>query len=896
MIPEGICILLAYKASEMAMPLHRQLASVISQDCVVAVQSPDTLVKEMQKRTFDALLIDFTTKGHGLESCIERARYQDADVPILILVSELESHNETSNNIEYIIVAPGWTVELRKWLEKIQIYSLCEPVREFSSRNLLDEQQQLQKRARLWASLSKVSQVISSTLEPDKVLNLILEQTVQVLDAVGGSLVLVDRDTRELVFELALGPTAGDLVGTRMPWGKGLVGEAATTGQPLIVNDTAADPRWFSGYDEATDFVTQSILCAPMISRKEVIGVLEIVNKNDQSPFDESEAELLQALASQAAAALTNARLYAATRRQAEEVSTLLETSQAVISTLDLDHRLEIIASHAQELVDAHGCFILLLDEEEKIIKPIIALGEYSGGLMMPIKWGEGFLGQVAKSGKGRIIKRVKTGDLSDKRSNQSQFLLAVPLKVKESSIGVMALTRQAVQGFTSHDLELISSLGNQAAVAIENARLYNSTRQRNKELIALYSIAMSLGQTLEIYSLLEVILNQVPDVLGQVGGAIYLVTEPDKQLKLAHHHQVPKPVLELMSGKKYGKSAVIKTAEANQVMEYTIPLPANLTDLEPARKLIEAGVNEMRFICTPLVSHRRIQGVLIIPAYTTKGLRLGERRLLETLGRQIGMAIDNAVLYAQLQERAETLQKAYDELAEVDRLKDELVQNISHELRTPITFIKGYISLLLEGDLGELSQKQIDSLQIVNDKTEQLISLVNGILTLQILTTEVLRKEQVSPIHLAERAIEDAKFSAENLGIKLVADYPKEMPLIMADPTRITQVFDNLIQNAIKFSPDGGSITIRMRMLKDAVRVDIQDTGIGIPADKIDRIFDRFFQVDGSMTRRYGGAGLGLAICKQIVEAHGGKISAQSKERGGSTFTFTLPLSKTVE
>ncbi|MBN1315255.1 MAG: GAF domain-containing protein, partial [Anaerolineales bacterium] len=410
----------------------------------------------------------------------------------------------------------------------------------------------------------------------------------------------------------------------------------------------------------------------------------------------------------------------------------------------------------------------------------------------------------------------------------------------------------------------------------------YNSTRQRNRELIALYSIAMSLGQTLEMSNLLDEILKQVPEVLGHVGGAIYLVSETDKLLKLSHHQMISEPILDLISSRKYGKSAVYKAAEANQVVEYSVPMPKGMKDTK---------LNEMRLICTPLVSHRRVQGVLIIPAYTTKSLRAGDRRLLETLGRQIGMAIENATLYAQLQERAETLQKAYDELAEIDKLKDELVQNISHELRTPITFIKGYISLLLEGDLGELSQDQISSLQIVNDKTEQLISLVNGILTLQILTTEVLRLESISPNHLADRAVEDAKISTENLGIDVIADYPEEMPFVRADPTRITQVFDNLLQNAIKFSPEGGAITIRLRPLKDVIRVDIKDTGIGIPADKIDRIFDRFFQVDGSMTRRYGGAGLGLAICKQIIEAHGGKISAQSIAGKGSTFTFTLPL-----
>ena len=254
-------------------------------------------------------------------------------------------------------------------------------------------------------------------------------------------------------------------------------------------------------------------------------------------------------------------------------------------------------------------------------------------------------------------------------------------------------------------------------------------------------------------------------------------------------------------------------------------------------------------------------------------------------------MAVENAMLYEELQDRAETLQRAYDELAKVDRMKDELVQNISHELRTPITFIKGYVSLMLDGDLGALTAEQASSLKIVSNKTEQLIQLVNGILTLQTLTRETLKMEPVSPRQIAESAIAGATLMAQDADIILALDAPPELPPVIADPSRITQVFDNLLQNAIKFSPAGGKVTIYLDASEDRLRVEVQDTGIGIPEDKLDRIFDRFFQVDGSMTRRYGGAGLGLAICKQIVDFHDGLIWVESQEGAGSTFIFTLPL-----
>ena len=699
----------------------------------------------------------------------------------------------------------------------------------------------------------------------------------------GGSLILVDERTRELVFELALGPTADNLLGTRMAWGQGLVGETASTGKPLIVDDAATDPRWFSGYDEATDFVTRSILCAPMVTRQEVLGVLEIVNKKDGSAFDENEAELLMALATQAAAALANARLYAATRRQANEVSALLETSQAVNSTLDLDQRLKIIGQRAQELVTADGCTVFLLNEETGVLKPIIALDRYAEETMRTkLQLGEGITGQVALSGKGRIANHAHLDPDAVQVPDtpiEPECLLSVPLKVKGMTIGVMTLTRLGQREFNRHDLELISSLGNQVAVAIENARLYNATRQRNTELAALYNIAMSVGQTLKLPQLLEEILRQVPPVLDQEGGLIYLYK--DDQLELAHQSEVSGLVRAIVDRQPWCQEALAQTVELGRAVEAAPSAPGR--DGEQTE--------QMRLVCLPLVARQHILGVLAVPILQHRTMRAQDRRLLETLGRQIGMAVENAMLYEELQERAENLQQAYDDLAQVDRMKDELVQNISHELRTPITFIKGYVSLILDGDLGDLTDDQVDSLKIVSNKTEQLIQLVNGILTLQTLTRETLKMEPVAPLQIAESAAAGATLAAQEAGINIVIHHSPELPPVIADTSRITQVFDNLLQNALKFSPEGSTVTIRLTADEAQLQVDVQDTGIGIPEDKLDHVFDRFFQVDGSMTRRYGGTGLGLAICKQIVDFHDGKIWVESQVGVGSTFSFTLPL-----
>ncbi len=862
-------ILVVNPDPDRGLPVEPELTSALQEHYVAMAHDLAELGSIMRAEHFDVVLVNLSDGRQ--EGWIAEVRRYAPEIPILAFLAQERASTIPAGVMGYLPLAPGWIDELVRWLDQPAI-RLTE--------SLIREHRRLQKSTRLWATLSQVGRILSSTLEPDRVLELILEQAVEVLQAVGGSLILVDKESNELVFELALGPTAADLVGHRMPWGVGLVGEAAATGQPLLVNNTADDPRWFSGLDEATDFTTQSILCAPMITRQEVIGVLEIVNKLDGSLFDEDEAELLLALASQAAIAITNSRLYAATRRQAEEVAALLETSQAISSTPDLEQRLETISHKAIELVDADGFIIFGVDQANQSLVPIMAIGDSSEEVMrvtLPI--GEGISGRVAATGDGRVVNQAHLSPdafLIPDTPRDPECILSVPLMVKGAVIGVMTLSRLGERAFSVHDLDLISSLGNQAAVAIENARLYDDTRQRNRELTALYSVALAAGKTLEMKPLLDETLNQVLKVLEYEGGAIFLADRDKGELGLTHCQGVADWLLRLIEDELDGTGAVGQAAADGQIHERELPVP----ETRPS----------VRLACVPLLAHRRVLGVLAIPFIDAEPVEAGEIRLLETLGRQIGVAVENAVLYAELQERAETLQRAYDELAKIDQLKDELVQNISHELRTPITFIKGYVSLMLEGDMGDITPRQRSSLDIVSNKTEQLIHLVNGILTLQTLTAEMLNVEPISPILLVSRAVDGAIPAAQQSGLVIVSDFPSQMPDIEVDPAQITQVLDNLLNNAIKFSPNGGTITVRLGTEKDMVRVEVSDTGIGIPADKVDRVFDRFFQVDGSSTRRFGGAGLGLSICKQIIDAHGGELGVESEVGKGSTFAFTVP------
>ena len=264
--------------------------------------------------------------------------------------------------------------------------------------------------------------------------------------------------------------------------------------------------------------------------------------------------------------------------------------------------------------------------------------------------------------------------------------------------------------------------------------------------------------------------------------------------------------------------------------------------------------------------------------------------RLLSIAASQAAVAIENAKLAQGLKERAEKLEEAYVELQEADRKKDEFVQNVSHELRTPLTFVKAYVELFLDGALGPINDSQRESLGIVIRRTESITRLVNDILILQQLDRGSMEMKALAIGDLVLSAVQSARPTATQAGLKIQTEIAEGLPLAYGDIDRLHQVLDNLLGNAIKFSPDGGTITVRVYPLDDAIRLEVADQGIGIPAAKIDKIFERFYQVDGSSRRRFPGTGLGLAIVKRIVEAHNGHIWVESVEGQGSTFFFTLP------
>jgi len=567
--------------------------------------------------------------------------------------------------------------------------------------------------------LLEIASIVNSTLELPAVLNVIMDNAVELLQAEAGSLVLVDTNTGELVFEVTAGPASPDLVGTRLPPDTGIVGAVVQDDRPMIIGQAQADHRWYRGLDDCTEFLTESIIAVPMRSRGEVIGVIELLNRRDGAPFDGDDEGLLMAFASNAAVAITNARLYEDARRRLSEAELVQEVALTAVSTLDFDLVLERAVGVLRRGLGIERIGFLLPSEEGDTLVPHPSLDDFAGDTL------------------------------------------------------------------------------------------------------------------------------QIPIAGSLVGRA------------------------------------------------YATGRPMLVRDLADGRDCLEAALDARSALAVPIQIGKRVIAVLHAESPRVGAFGEDELRLCTTIAGHLGMTLENARLYHRLEAQAAELSRAYDELQEINRRRGQVVQNVGHELRTPISLIRGYAELLAERELGPVLDEQQDALQVIREQSAVLTRLIYNLTMLQAVPGQTLALVPLPVADVVRQIPIKFRRAAEKAGIRFREDVPQGLPVVQGDRERLGLVFSHLVDNAIKFSPSGGTVTLRARADQDAVYVSVADEGIGIAPEHLSRIFQRFYQVDGTTTRRFGGMGVGLALVSEIVEAHGGTVSVESQVGEGTTFTVAFPRCK---
>lgn len=492
-------------------------------------------------------------------------------------------------------------------------------------------------------------------------------------------------------------------------------------------------------------------------------------------------------------------------------------------------------------------------------------------------------LAHVARSGKPYLAKDI-THDplyLHFPRLPLTKSELALPIQVGEELFGVLDVLSSEDPPLDSDEINVLEVLTNHVGTAIHNRSLLETTQRHLEELIALHSIA-SIGINAANE---DELIKHATEIVGQHlfpenFGVILL----EEESGLLLHHQ--------SYAERNGKEQPpIPSGAGITGLVALSGVPMRIGDVREEPKYISVDSGTRSELCVPIQAGEKILGVLNAESDKVDAFTKADEHLLQAVAGQLAISLERMRLYSDAQTRASELEDLLHTQDELSRLKDEFIQTVSHEFRTPLAIVSGYVELLEGGEFGDLPEEYAKPVGIIAQRVQVLSKLVNDLTAILEVHSAEERFESIQLAELLENLHQSLIAQALAEEHRLSFDLDVTTPPVLGEATYLRKAIENLVSNAIKFTPSGGKITVRLTSVNGWVRIEVQDTGIGIPESEIQRIFQRFYQVDGSVTRSYGGTGLGLALVREIVELHRGEMEVESEEGAGSLFVIKLPV-----
>lgn len=629
-------------------------------------------------------------------------------------------------------------------------------------------------------------------------------------------------------------------------------------------------------------------MAAPLKAGRDTLGVIYTYHRSPDITLRPRQRQLFLTLADQTATALARLETNRQLQARAQQLEVINEVTFSLATTMDLAVLLELILDKAMQLIDTEAGTFMITDLDDGELEFRVARGPASEGLVgkrLPV--GTGLVGTAARTGLPIIVNDAREDkrwydELEQDTTFRARALLTVPLMRYNTAWGIIQLiNKRNGAPFTEEDQNLLLTFASQAVVAMENARLLAQTdealRKSVNELSLLTQLDRDLNTSLDLATVMNLALDRTLAIFNGSAGAILLVDEDGRPQRMIHRNYDPAFTLDDLTAER---GLVGKTITSRQ--------PYLAQNVHEEVDYIAANFATHSQMTLPLLNKQRLVGVMVIES---DRLAAFDEEAMETAVRitnHAAIAIANAVLVEQVNAANEA--------------KSDFVSMVSHELKTPMTSVKGYTDLLLSGMTGQLSDQQRGFLETIAVNIRRMSQQIQDLTDISRIETGKLHVTlaPTSLVEVVNETLQIIQGPFDEKGIRLHLQLPEDLPLVVADKGRLVQVLTNLLSNAGKYSPPETDVELcfETRLMPNGkndrvmpmVVCSVHDHGFGISAEDRKKLFTKFFRSEDPNIRQAKGTGLGLSITKGIVELHQGEIWVESEVGQGTTFAFTVP------
>lgn len=742
--------------------------------------------------------------------------------------------------------------------------------------------------------LIRVAQGVNITISFDDILELIYAQTNRLIPARDFWIMLYDSENDLFQYAFYLEDDRRLLqYENRYIFAAQDISQAVIRGGRMLVTDDYERECRLRGLKPLVDGL-YGWVGIPLNAGAMTIGSMSLGSRDPSVVYSEDQLSMLQAVADQAAGAIVKTRLLEDTERNARQLSLLNEVGRNLTSVLDLPSLLNQILDSAIEILNCEAGTLFLIDESTgelifEVVKGPVA-GELVGRRLPP---GTGHVGRAVDSGESAIVNEVRSTEEWAQEADQdtgfkTRDLLLVPMTIKNQVVGVIeVINRKDKMPFTQDDQDLLATFTSQAAVAMENARLYTLTDQqlaaRVDELSVMQRIDRELNASLDVNRSMELTLDWAMRQSGADAGLVGVVEDDGIRImadqgytdELSPYRNKPLP-LELP-----GLKSAVEDEDTQQFSR---------DDFLATRNDFGLLFDAQGQIVIPIRREDDVIGVLMLETLQKDAWAVDTQAFLSRLTDHAAIAIANAQLFTQVQA--------------ADLAKTEFVSQVSHELKNPMTSIRGYTDLLISGAVGDISEAQENFLATIRSNVTRMTTIVGDLADISRIESGHLKLEfkAVEITNVMDEVARAQRRGIEEKEQTLEVQIPDDLPPVWGDHTRLVQILINLVSNANKYTPEGGTITMEAEHTTnqwdpdgapEVVRIAVRDTGLGMTPEDQSKIFTKFFRSEDPKAREAPGTGLGLNITRNLIELQGGKIWFDSEFGVGTTFHLTVPVAE---